>query len=352
MSILDMASGQNLIGAQDPAMVGGNPAAPSTGWPNGLGGESNQSSSFGSLLYGPTPGSVPMDQGIPAEAPPPVVEAPQQYEAPQPPPSNPDLDALSWHNQGLLRHTQQLESRLAQIKPLEDLLRYDPTAYERMLNALYQPMQPQQPQYGPPAAQAQPEPAAPQFPWEQAQQEQPPAAPPQQPQGFDPRQMAQMNALLLTEAVAPLKHELEQTKVEMAKIHLERQINELRGRYGDSFNPREVVAYAYSNGIQDLDKAFRGVLGERTYQSQFAQPRQSQQIAPTPGPSVQAGGYASAQIPPPAAVPAVPDARVEPTRARAGVPQSSAFPQNFRPRDPHEAANYALHLLREMKQRP
>ena len=297
-----------------------------------------------------------MDQGIPAEAPPPFVEAPpqpQQYEAPQPPPSNPDMDALSWHNQGLLRHTQQLESRLAQIKPLEDLLRYDPTAYERMLNALYQPMQPQQPQYGPPAAQVQPEPAAPQFPWEQAQQEQPPAAP-QVQQGFDPRQLAQMNALMLTEAMAPIKNELEQTKVEMAKIHLERQINDLRGRYGDSFNPREVVAYAYSNGIQDLDKAFRGVLGERTYQQQFL--RNSPQSAPqqiaTPGPSGQAGGYASAQIPPPAAVPAVPDARVEPTRARAGVPQSSAFPQNFRPRDPHEAANYALHLLREMKQRP
>lgn len=351
MSILDMASGQNLIGGQDASLVGGNPAAPSTGWPGSLSG-TNQSSYSGSLLYGPTPdNSVPVDNGIPAEVPQaePQMEAPPQAAPPQamPPqaPSN-EMEALAWHNQGLLRHVQQLESRVAQIKPLEDLLRYDPTAYERMIQALYQPLN------QPPAAQQQvqappPAEAAPQFPWEQNQQ--PPAAAPPQPT-FDPRQLAQVNALLLTEAVSPIKQELEQTKVELAKIHLERQIGDLSRRYGNAFNPKEVVAYAYSNGIADLERAFKGVLGERSYQQFHTQPQAAPQPM-IPGPA-QVGGYATAQIPPPAAVPAVPDARVEPTRARAGAPQSSVFPQNYKPRDPHDAANYALHLLREMKQRP
>lgn len=334
MSILDLASGQNVLGDQ------GHGAVSAEGWPNAMSGEGNSTS--GSLLYD-APKSPMWEAVEQAQVEEPTVMA--QEMAPQATPGPHVNDALMWHNQGLMQHIQQLEARQAQLKPLEDLFKYDPTAYNRVLDAIMQPYsQPQQ------AVQAQqdappPQQEKPLFPWEQ-----PPAAQQPQPQQnyLTPQQAMQMQAAMLAETVSPLKQEVHKANVKLAEYELREQIGKMQATYGENFNPREVVAYALAKGHRNLVDAYKGVLGEKafmghTLQQQFMAPTNYQQAGQP------ASGYAATTTPPPAAVPAQPMARVEPTRARAGGPPMSEYPPGYKPGTPQEAANYALHLLRDMK---
>lgn len=331
MSILDMASGQGPDIAASPEA--------STGWPTTLG--SDGQARTGSILYDSSEPSSPLgDPPVePASQEQPIAQAPQAM-----PQLGPDPEALLWHNQGLLNHIQQLEARQAQLKPLEDLFRYDPTAYTRVVDAIMAPYTQQQaPQSTPQPQQRSDDAEVPAYPWER-----PPAAEAQTqapaPQGMTPEQVAQMQAVLLANAVSPIQSELYNTQVKLAEIELRDQISKMQSMYGDQFNPQEVVAYALGRGIRDLNEAYKGVLGEKVYRQTYMSPGGYSQ----PGPRV--GGYAATSTPPPAAAPVQPSARVEPTRARSvSGPSASPYPPNYKPGSPQEAASYALHLLRDMR---
>ena len=237
---------------------------------------------------------------------------------------------------------------------------------------MYQPTVPQ------PSAQVALVPAAapgmPPLPWETPLATAPEAAiqPTQQAPQFDPRGFAEAQAAIVRQALAPMQQEIERVKVENASIQLESKISQMQSRYGPEFNPRETVAYALAHKISDMDQAFRGVLGERTYRQRYLQPvptaptaPNSYQAAPAPtyspgpsapgpsapGPSAPTAptGY-SAQSTPPMATPQYPSvvtspgARVEPPRGR---PQNTnGFPPGYVAKDYHESSQMALQLMR------
>lgn len=239
-------------------------------------------------------------------------------------------DALIWHNQALVNRLNEAESRLATIRPLENLLQNDPGAYARVLQALQAP---------PPAEDTSIKGVSGTPAWEANESGPPPAAP-----QVDTLLRAQADVLQKT--LGPVQAQINQIKVDQANVALEKELDRLSRTYGPDFNPREVVAYALSRNTTDLDQAFRWVVGEKTFRQKYAG-------AANPGPQQAIGGQqvrtgspqgrtqtpVGYQAPPP-------PARVEPSRGRMAAPPPGAVPPGYVAKDYSEAASIALNLLR------
>lgn len=281
--------------------------------------------SRGSMLYGDQPSTSSLldaVQGVPPNQPPAAA-------VPQPQQIQPD-NGMVWQMQAKDRYIQDLEQRLASIRPFELALQMGGAdAEQRLLDAtlgILQQAQNQNPQ-ATPQQQA------------QAAQKQVQAV---QAQTTDP-QLQQLlgNVLRVIPQLAARQDEI---AVRMARADLETSLQQME-RTEPGFNRWEVLQYGLQNGINDVRKAYVWMSGEKEYARRHGMPWGGQ-VQNAPG----ASGPAPQQVPtyqptppqtaaywqqPAQGVPATPPpapvnlGHVEPPRARFAGPPPATQQQHF-----------------------